>query len=49
MAERRRFEEEKRMNKQVAADRKKDEIARNILIRKDNRQRSVQDMIERTR
>ena len=49
MEERRRYEEDKRTLKQVEAERKKVEVEQNIRVRKQNRQRSVQEMIERTR
>ena len=49
MEERRRYEEDKRAMKQVEAERKKVEVEQNIRFRKQNRQRSVQEMIERTR
>ena len=49
MDERRRYEEDKKAAKQVEAERKKGEMEMNIRVRKQNRQRSVQEMIERTR
>lgn len=49
MDERRKMEEEKKLHKQMQADKKKNEIEFNIRMRKENRQRSVQEMIERTR
>ena len=49
MEERRRYEEDKKVAKQVEAERKQGEMEMNIRVRKQNRQRSVQEMIERTR
>ena len=49
MEERRRYEEDKRAMKQVEVERKKVEMEQNIRVRKQNRQRSVQEMIELTR
>ena len=49
MDERRKFEEEKKAEKEMKAERKRQEIETNIKVRRDNRMRSVQEMIERTR
>lgn len=49
MEERRKFEEDKKLQNEVQEKRKKDEIEFNIRMRKENRQRSVQEMIKRTR
>ncbi len=49
MEERKKFEEEKKMEKEMKVVAKRNEIEANIKVRKDNRMRSVQEMIERTR
>ena len=47
--ERRKAEEERELVKKAAVDRKRGEIESNIRVRKENRARSVVEMIERTR
>ena len=49
MDERRKFEEDKKVEKELKVAAKRNEIESNIKVRRDNRMRSVQEMIERTR